>query len=191
IRWHFLQRAIAGHAEHEQAANVLTTLLHPGAEPPSIVFASWIVADLLADHPEAKAALAAVREGNENEGEDVLTSIQALGSQLQSALQPTPDERLIAAYAGLLTLLLWEFASGVNDLLSEGSGLVQALVTGANPNSGDAVVAGVAASLLGTLYEFSTKDSPIPRRTLAPLLTQKLGRSKYLEALTLLRRHPA
>ncbi|GAB1730631.1 hypothetical protein NU195Hw_g8588t1 [Hortaea werneckii] len=191
IRWHFLQRAIAGHAEHEQAANVLTTLLHPGAEPQSIVFASWIVADLLADHPEAKAALAAVREGNESEGEDVLTSIQALGSQLQSALQPTPDERLIAAYAGLLTLLLWEFASGVNDLLSEGSGLVQALVTGANPNSGDAVVAGVAASLLGTLYEFSTKDSPIPRRTLAPLLTQKLGRSKYLEALTLLRRHPA
>ncbi|KAI7642807.1 hypothetical protein KC322_g20049, partial [Hortaea werneckii] len=191
IRWHFLQRAIAGHAEHEQAANVLTTLLHPGAEPQSIVFASWIVADLLADHPEAKAALAAVREGNENEGEDVLTSIQALGSQLQSALQPTPDERLIAAYAGLLTLLLWEFASGVNDLLSEGSGLLQALVTGANPNSGDAVVAGVAASLLGTLYEFSTKDSPIPRRTLAPLLTRKLGRSKYLEALTLLRRHPA
>ncbi|KAI7282470.1 hypothetical protein KC345_g3496 [Hortaea werneckii] len=191
IRWHFLQRAIAGHAEHEQAANVLTTLLHPGAEPQSIVFASWIVADLLANHPEAKAALAAVREGNENEGEDVLTSMQALGSQLQSALQPTPDERLIAAYAGLLTLLLWDFASGVNDLLSEGSGLVQALVTGANPNAGDAVVAGVAASLLGTLYEFSTKDSPIPRRTLAPLLTQKLGRSKYLEALTLLRRHPA
>ncbi|RMY62231.1 hypothetical protein D0865_00571 [Hortaea werneckii] len=191
IRWHFLQRAIAGHAEHEQAANVLTTLLHPGAEPQSIVFASWIVADLVADHPEAKAALAAVREGNENEGEDVLTSIQALGSQLQSALQPTPDERLIAAYAGLLTLLLWEFASGVNDLLSEGSGLVQAMVTAANPNAGNAVVAGVAASLLGTLYEFSTKDSPIPRRTLAPLLTQKLGRSKYLEALTLLRRHPA
>ncbi|KAI6886587.1 hypothetical protein KC360_g2379 [Hortaea werneckii] len=191
IRWHFLQRAIAGHAEHEQAANVLTTLLHPGAEPQSIVFASWIVADLMADHPEAKAALAAVREGNETEGEDVLTSIQALGSQLQSALQPTPDERLIAAYAGLLTPMLWEFASGVNDLLAEGSGLVQALVTGANPNSGDAVVAGVAASLLGTLYEFSTKDSPIPRRTLAPLLTQKLGRSKYLEALTLLRRDPA
>ncbi|KAI6848083.1 hypothetical protein KC332_g695 [Hortaea werneckii] len=191
IRWHFLQRAIAGHSEHEQAANVLTTLLHPGAEPQSIVFASWIVADLLADHPEAKAALAAVREGNETEGEDVLTSIQALGSQLQSALQPTPDERLIAAYAGLLTLLLWEFATGVNDLLAEGSGLVQALVTVANPNSGDAVVAGVAASFLGTLYEFSTKDSPIPRRTLAPLLTQKLGRSKYLEALTLLRRHPA
>ncbi|KAI7512732.1 hypothetical protein KC347_g2232 [Hortaea werneckii] len=191
IRWHFLQRAIAGHSEHEQAANVLTTLLHPGAEPHSIVFASWIVADLLADHPEAKAALAAVTEGNETEGEDVLTSIQALSSQLQSALQPTPDERLIAAYAGLLTLLLWEFATGVNDLLAEGSGLVQALVTAANPNSGDAVVAGAAASLLGTLYEFSTKDSPIPRRTLAPLLTQKLGRSKYLEALTLLRRHPA
>lgn len=190
IKWHFLQRAIAGHAEREHAANVLNTLLHPDVEAQSVVFGSWIVADLIADQPEAKNALAAVKEGNESEGEDVLTSIQSLGSQLQDALQPA-DERLVAAYASLLTVLLWEFADGVNNLLAEGSGLIQALVASANPNHGEVVIAGLAASLLGTVYEFSTKDSPIPRRTLAPLLSQKLGRSKYLDALDQFRRHPA
>ncbi|TKA70637.1 hypothetical protein B0A55_05743 [Friedmanniomyces simplex] len=191
ITAHFLQRAVVGHAEHEAAANALITLLHPDAgDAASVMYASWIVSDLVADEVEAKAALAAVMEGNESEGEDVLTFIQALGSQLQAALQPG-DERLVAAYAGLLTLLLWDFADGVNNLLAGGSGLLQALVAAINPASGEPLIAGLSAILLGTIYEFSTKDSPIPRRTLAPLLTQKLGRSKYLDALSQLRREPA
>jgi intracellular protein transport protein USO1 len=180
IKEHFLGRAIDGHTRHEEAANVLITLLHPGAEAASVVYASWIVSDLIADIPEAKAALAAIKEGNEAEGEDVLTSIQALGSQLQQALQLT-DERLVCAYAGLLTVLLWDFADGVNNLLAEGSGLIQALVAVVDPAVGKLTIGGLAATLLGTIYEFSTKDSPIPRRTLAPLLTQKLGRAKYLD----------
>lgn len=190
IKAHFLQRAIAGHAEHESAANVLNTLLHPGDDAASVVYASSIVSDIVSDEPEAKAALAAVKEGNEDEGEDVLDFIQALGSQLQAALQ-VADERLVAACSGLLTVLLWDFAEGVNNLLAEGSGLLQALVAVTNPASGEPMIDGVAAVLLGTVYEFSTKDSPIPRRTLAPLLTQKLGRSKYIDALTQLRRQPA
>ncbi|KAK6407144.1 Vesicle-mediated ER to Golgi transport protein [Oleoguttula sp. CCFEE 5521] len=53
------------------------------------------------------------------------------------------------------------------------------------------MTSGTSAVLLGTIYEFSTKDSPIPRRTLAPLLTQKLTRAKYLAALQTLRQDPA
>ncbi|KAH0358717.1 hypothetical protein KCU89_g19479, partial [Aureobasidium melanogenum] len=49
---------------------------------------------------------------------------------------------------------------------------------------------GLSAILLGTIYEFSTKDSPIPRRTLHPLLTSKLGRQKYFDALLQLRQNP-
>jgi len=189
IKHHFLQRAIAGHAEHETAGNVLITLLHPGDDVPGVSYASRITAELVSDQLGAKTALAAVKEGNESEGEDVLTFIQALGSQLQDALQGS-NERSVAAYAGLLVVFSWEFAEGVNDLLAEGSSLMQALVAAANPLAHDPVTAGLTAALLGAVYEFSTKDSPIPRRTLAPLLRQKLGRSKYLEAITQLRRHP-
>ncbi|KAK5684004.1 Vesicle-mediated ER to Golgi transport protein [Elasticomyces elasticus] len=191
IKRHFLQRAIVGHGEGESAANALNSLLHPeGGDAAGVVFASWIVADLIAENVEAKSVLAGVKEGGEEEGEDEVTFIQACGAQLQSALQG--DERVIAAYASLLTLLLWDFADGVNDLLAEGSGLVQALLTAAGSSTiEDPMIAGLAATLLGTIYEFSTKDSAIPRRTLAPLLTQKLGRGKYLDALTQLRREPA
>lgn len=190
VKAHFMQRALAGHSEGETNANALSTLLQPGNDASAVTFASWIVSDLIADQPQAKAALAQVNEGNETEGEDVLTAVQVLGAKLQSAFQ-TSDERIISAYASLLSIFAWEFADGVNELLNEGSGLVQALVAGANPRAGSVVIAGLAAVLLGTIYEFSTKDSPIPRRTLAPLLAQKLGRHQYLEALVQLRRDPA
>lgn len=191
IKAHFLQRAIVGHEQGEEAANVLTALLQPGTDVSGLVFASWIVQELVADVLDAKKALAAVKEGDENEGEDVLTAIQAMGSQLENALQTSADSRVIASYLSSLTVLLWEFADGVNDLLAEASGLVQALVAAVSSAATDPLIAGLAASLLGTIYEFSTKDSPIPRRTLAPLLTQKLGRGKYLDALLNLRRDPA
>ncbi|CZT20773.1 uncharacterized protein RCC_06631 [Ramularia collo-cygni] len=192
IKVHFLQRAIHGHAEQEEAANVLLTLLHPsGDDINSVVFASWIVQGLVADNLEAKSALAAVREGNESEGEDVVTCIQGLGSQLQASLQAPVDERLGAAYASLLTTLLWDFAPGVDDFLAEGSSLLQSLVGLVKTPTEDPTITGLAAVLLGTVYEFSTKDSPIPRRTMAPILQQKLGRTKYLEALLQLRRQPA
>ncbi|KAF2163651.1 hypothetical protein M409DRAFT_68268 [Zasmidium cellare ATCC 36951] len=191
IRAHFLQRAVAGHAEKETAANVITALLHPTEnDSSSVVFASWIIQDLAADNLDAKSTLLAVKEGNENEGEDVVTAVQAFGSQLQASLQTPIDERLAASYASLLSTLLWDFAPGVDDLLEDGSSLMQTLV-GLVKAPSDPVVTGLSAVLLGTVYEFSTKDSPIPRRTLAPLLQQKLGRTKYLDALLQLRRQPA
>ncbi|KAK3648972.1 Vesicle-mediated ER to Golgi transport protein [Elasticomyces elasticus] len=191
IKLHFLQRAIVGHSEHETAANALNSLLHPeGGDAASVVFASWIVEDLIAENMEGKSVLAAVKEGGEEEGEDEVSFIQVCGGLLQAALS-RQDERVVAAYAPLLTLLLWDFADGVNDLLAEGSGLVQALVTAASSTAEGPIIAGLATMLLGTVYEFSSKDSGVPRRVLAPLLTQKLGRGRYLNALMGLRRDPA
>ena len=190
IKNHFLQRAVSGYQQGEEAANVLTSLLQPGTDALGVLFASWIVQDLLAGISDAKQILAAVKEGNESEGEEVLTAVQALGSQLETAMQTGAEERVIAAYASTLVVFLWDFAEGIDDLLAEGSGLIQGLVASVSSAATAPTTAGLAASLLGTVYEFSTKDSPISRRTLAPLLTQKLGRGKYLGALLALRRDP-
>ncbi|USW53579.1 hypothetical protein Slin15195_G068980 [Septoria linicola] len=191
VKSHFLQRAINGYAEGETAANVLFTLLHPPeSDETAIVHASWIVQGLIGDEPEAKAIFTAVSEGNEEEGEDVITIVQALGANLHAALQPPLDARTVAAYSSLLSTLLWDFAPGVDDLLAEGSSLLQRLVDVVKTPK-DPIVTGLAAVLLGIVYEFSTKDSPIPRRTLAPLVQHKLGRTKYLDALLQLRREPA
>ena len=189
IRAHFLHRAISGHAQHETASNVLSTLAQPAADPLGIVLASWILQDLVTDAPDAKSALLTVKEGSADEGEDVLSFIQTLGSDLAIALTQDSDERVIAAYGSLLVTLLWEFAEGIDDLLADSSTLLQALVS-PKPSASSSINKGVAATLLGTVYEFSTKDSPVPRRTIAPLLVQKLTRRKYFDALAELRRHP-
>jgi len=65
--------------------------------------------------------------------------------------------------------------------------LVQAVLT---PGEDRVMIRGLCAALLGVVYEFSTRDSPVPRRELQPVLMTKLGRDKYLDAITGLRRHP-
>ncbi|GIZ42136.1 hypothetical protein CKM354_000541500 [Cercospora kikuchii] len=191
VKAHFLQRAINGHAEGETTANVLHTLLHPPeGDETAVVHASWIVQGLIGEELNAKTMFISVSEGNEEEGEDMISIVQALGSHLHAALQTPIDTKTVAAFASLLSTLLWDFAPGVDDLLAEGSSLLQGLVAVVKTPD-DPIIAGLAAMLLGIVYEFSTKDSPIPRRTLAPLVQQKLGRTKYLDALLQLRRVPA
>ena len=51
-------------------------------------------------------------------------------------------------------------------------------------------IQGLCATLLGIVYEFSTKDSPVPRATIHPILASRMGRDQYIERLTRLRAHP-
>jgi chromosome segregation ATPase len=90
----------------------------------------------------------------------------------------------------LLLGWLFEDAAAVDDFLGEASSLqslVQAVLT---PGEDRVMIRGLCAALLGVVYEFSTRDSPVPRRELQPVLMSKLGRDKYLDAITELRRHP-
>lgn len=190
IRAHFLQRAIAGHREGEKAPNVLTALLkHHTDDVTAVILAAWNLQDLIANNREAKSAFLAISEGEAAEGEDVLSAIQTLGSELQQALQQDAEERLVVAYASTLCVLLWDFSDGINNLLAEGSSVLQTLMDGTKSTS--PVIAGLTATLLGIVYEFSTKDTPIPRKSLSALLTQKLGRDRYLTSLSDLRSDPA
>jgi hypothetical protein len=94
------------------------------------------------------------------------------------------------AYFTVLCGWLFEDSSAVNDFLGEGSNIqtLKLRMTAGGPEL--AVIKGLCAVLLGVIYEFSTKDSPIPRRKLQPLLTAQLGREHFLQALSQLRQHP-
>lgn len=52
------------------------------------------------------------------------------------------------------------------------------------------MIQGLCAVLLGIVYEFSTKDSPVPRGTLHPILASRLGRDRYIDRIKNLRSHP-
>ncbi|KAK4991577.1 Vesicle-mediated ER to Golgi transport protein [Elasticomyces elasticus] len=204
LKRRFLERAIEGHRGGEpETANVLTTLLSgpygPGKNDTlRFVFAANILSQPLSADAGAKALLMSVVEGDAAQGEDVVTAIQTLSSHLLACLQNDLDPKIVIAYLTLLITILFESSPAVSDFLSEGSPTINALLTTAGSTatssfaneSERSLLPGLCAVVLGTIYEFSTKDSPIPRRTLQPLLLSRLGRQRYFSALAQLRQHP-
>jgi hypothetical protein len=197
IRHHFLNRAIDLHMTREdETSNILTTLLdqeqnsRTTADPYRVWFAADIAFHLIWEDPEAKVLLMKVSEGDASSGEEVVTCIQTIAGNLIAAATREDDERVLIGYFTVLSGWLFEDAEAVNDFLGEGSNvqtLKQLMSTGSIEH---AILRGLCAVLLGILYEYSTKDSPVPRRKLQPILTAQLGRERYLQALNHLRQHP-
>ena len=195
IRLHFLRRAIEGHTSDQiEADNIITILLHDpesshGVDP----YRSWISAvllfHLLYEDFDAKNIAMSVAEGDAENGEEVITCIQTLSSNLISGERKDEDPRVSIGYLMILCGWLYEDHDAVNDFLGEGSN-VQSIVQLITGNSKSRiVVSGLCAFLLGIIYEFSTKDSPIPRATLHQILTTGLGREQYVDRITKLREH--
>ncbi|KAL8940424.1 MAG: hypothetical protein Q9216_002829 [Gyalolechia sp. 2 TL-2023] len=195
IRLFFLRRAVEGYASDEdEPDNVITILLQNNDNRSGDPYRLWISAvllfHLLYENFEAKTIAMQVHEGDAEEGEDVVTCIQALASNLVSAEQNMQDERVSIAYLTILCSWLYEDHEAVNDFLSEGS-LIQSIVQlVAQNNQSRSLTSGLCAVLLGTVYEFSTKDSPVPRSTIHQILTTRLGRERYIDRITKLRAHP-
>ncbi|OTB14897.1 hypothetical protein K445DRAFT_318806 [Daldinia sp. EC12] len=196
VRLHFLRRAIEGHASGvDETANVLTTLLRPSnvsgsVDPYRHWFAAVITFHLIFENAEAKALAMSVTEGDADSGEEVVTSIQTITAHLISGLARSDDERISVGYLMLLIGWLFEDLDGVNDFLGEGSNIQALAQEVVRHNSSNVIVQGLCAMLLGVVYEFSTKDSPIPRSTLHSVLTSRMGRDRYIDILNKLRSHP-
>lgn len=193
IRRHFLQRAIDGHTSGEdETSNVMTILIQGSrSEGATDSYRAWFAAELcqqlIFDDAEAKDMVKAISEGDADKGEEVVTCVQAVTGNLVEALQAEDNDRVLAAYFMVLCVWLFDDADAVNDLLTEGS-TVQSLVRSCSSDGrGKELSQGLSAFLLGILYEFSSKDSPIPRRKLQPLLISSLGREHYIAKITRLR----
>ncbi|KAL8709368.1 MAG: hypothetical protein Q9220_005862 [cf. Caloplaca sp. 1 TL-2023] len=195
IRLFFLRRAIEGHVSDEaEPDNILTILIQGSVSHSSDPYRLWIAAvllfHLLHEDFEAKNMVMQVSEGDAEKGEEVVTSVQALASNLVSAEQSAEDERASISYLTVLCSWLYEDHEAVNDLLSEGSILQSIVQLLTQNNQSRALALGLCAILLGIIYEFSTKDSPIPRGTIHQILTTRLGRERYIDRITKLREHP-
>ncbi|KAF2020929.1 hypothetical protein BU24DRAFT_337758 [Aaosphaeria arxii CBS 175.79] len=195
-RVHFLKRAVDGHMSGEdETANTLSTLLAGSSssqtiDPYRVWFAATLVFHLIFEDRDAKDFLMQVAEGDAENGEEVVTCIQNVTGNLIASLQLGEDERISIAYLMLLSIWLFEDAAAVNDFLGEASSLQSLVQVALKPGNDHIVIKGLCAVLLGIIYEFSTKDSPVPRRDLQPILTHSLGREKYLDTISQLRQHP-
>ncbi|KAK4101348.1 hypothetical protein N658DRAFT_566742 [Parathielavia hyrcaniae] len=189
IRMHFLDHAVRTHKAHaDDLTNALTILLQPSpdavtADPYRHWFAAVIMLHLVHDNPETKALAMSVTEGDEASGEEVVTSIQTMTAHLLSSVAKSDDPRVSIGYLMLLLCWLFEDLEGVNDFLGEFTnlqGLIQAAIE--NPN-GDVMVQGLSAMLAGVVYEFSTKDSPVPRAKVREMIMSRMGRDRYVDKL--------
>ena len=196
IRAHVLRRAIEGHKSGEDAIpNILTVLISPNglratSDPYQPWMASVLMFHLLYEDSDAKAIALAISEGNADEGEEVISFVQSIASNLIAGYQQQEDERILVGYLMLLCGWLFEDPDSVNDFLGEGS-CVSSLIQAARACSQSMpLAAGLGIFLLGIIYEFSTKDSPVPRSKLHNLLISALGREVYIDRLTKLRENP-
>lgn len=195
IRLHFLRRAIEGHtSDQTEADNIMTILLNDpessrGVDPHRSWISAVLLFHLLYEDFDAKNTAMSVAEGDAEKGEEVITCIQTLSSNLISGEQKDEDPRVSIGYLMILCGWLYEDHDAVNDFLGEGSN-VQSIVQLIKRNSQSRILSsGLCALLLGIVYEFSTKDSPIPRATLHRILTTGLGREQYVDRITKLREH--
>lgn len=196
IRMHVLRRAIEGHTSGQDAIpNILSVLLtapesRGNADPYQVWMASVLMFHLIFDDGEAKATAMQVTEGDAENGEEVVTSVQSVVGNLITGLQRSDDERITVGYLMLLCGWLFEDPDVVNDLLGEGSSIQTLLQEIKHQRAPSKLVPGLCTVLLGIIYEFSTKDSPIPRLTLHKLLIEQLGREQYIDKITRLRECP-
>ncbi|OQE46194.1 hypothetical protein PENCOP_c001G03939 [Penicillium coprophilum] len=196
IRMHVLRRAIEGHTSgQDQIPNILSVLLttpeaRGNADPYQVWIACVLMFHLLFDDAEAKATAMGVTEGDAESGEEVVTSVQTVVGNLITGLQRGDDERITIGYLMLLCGWLFEDPDVVNDLLGEGSCIQTLLQEIKHQRAPSKLVPGLCTVLLGVIYEFSTKDSPIPRVTLHKLLIEQLGREQYIDKITRLRECP-
>ncbi|RDA90524.1 hypothetical protein CP533_6205 [Ophiocordyceps camponoti-saundersi (nom. inval.)] len=196
VKSHFLDRAITGFEQgSDESANILTALMRPHradlGDPYRLWFASVIAFNLLHENASAKAKLLGLGEGDLDMGEEIVTSIQTISSHLLSGISHNNDTRSLVGYMMLLSSWMFEDLEAVNNVLAEGSnvqGLIQAALQ-AHPFDTE-LIGGMSTMLLGVIYEFSTKDSPISRSKLHAILVSQLGRDKYLERLKYFRKHP-
>lgn len=196
IRLFFLRRAIDGHmSDVHEADNILTILIEDlenwrGTDPYRPWIASVLFFHLIYEDFDAKNTAMAVKDGDAENGEEVVTCIQALTGNMISAERKGEDERVAIGYLMILCGWLYEDHEGVNDFLGEGSNVQSIVQLVVQDDHSRFLVTGLCAFLLGIVYEFSTKDSPISRETLHQLLTSRLGREQYSDRITRLREHP-
>lgn len=198
IRGHVLRRAIEGHRSGDDTVpNILTVLLEPpntraNSDPYQQWMAAVLLMHLLTSYPENKEAALRVSE-SENDGDEeyeIVTFVQSITSNVVAGVQHPEDERALIGYLMLLSTWLFEDPTAVNDLLGEGStiqGLISAVKV-ASPTM--PLVAGLCTFLLAIIYEFSTRDSPIPRATLHGVLQKSLTREVFIDKLNRLRESP-
>ncbi|KAK6527839.1 hypothetical protein TWF694_004813 [Orbilia ellipsospora] len=197
IRLHFIDRAVKGFTSgDDETANIFTNLIELDSNSQSDPYKTWfsgaIFLTLIFENREAQDIAMTLSSGDAESGEEVVTAIQNLSSNLLEALQYGLNSRISLTFLMILCVWFYENPEAVNDFLTENSTLESLLALINQLNTEDPLLLqGVCTFLIGIVYEFSTKDSPVPRVDLHSRILGRLKKDQYFLKLHKLRQHPA
>lgn len=114
---------------------------------------------------------------NLDEG-DVLSPVQMVSELLITSLS-AEDVRIPISYVTLLIFWLFGDTSAVDDFLSEKNVIQSLLSFSYQLQDDDVTTKCLVTMLLGVSYEFSSADSPFPRKDYFEYITKTLGKDNY------------
>ncbi|CAI4057633.1 hypothetical protein SKDZ_04G1810 [Saccharomyces kudriavzevii ZP591] len=119
-----------------------------------------------------------VTTGNDLDDEEPLKAIQTISELLTTSLSAA-DIRIPISYLTFLIYWLFGDLKATNDFLSDKSVIKSLLSFSYQIQDEDVTVKCLVTMLLGVAYEFSSKESPFPRKEYFELISKSLGRDNY------------
>jgi intracellular protein transport protein USO1 len=153
------------HFETPQPHNLLFYILNldetTRKDPYRVWFACTVLLHLLHSSERCKEKMREISIGDTASGEEPVSALQQINANISSTLLNSYDQRIAVGYLMLLTIWLYDDASGVIEFLEEGSG-IQTLVGCVAQGRDGIYVTGLSAILLGVCVEFNSPISSIP-----------------------------
>ncbi|KAI8819235.1 p115 like vesicle tethering protein [Fimicolochytrium jonesii] len=173
----------------ESAGSLLVSSILEWTSSRKEPFGPWFAATLLshAMHDNTQGQHLAIST-KLDEGEDAVSLLHKCMFALLYASREAADVRISLGILCLLSIWVHECPKAVAEMLTEGSN-IQFLVEQINQSSGvDPLIQGVAAYLLGLLYEYNDDSEPTFTRTnLQALVTSRIGADVFASRIERLR----
>ncbi|CAI1902979.1 hypothetical protein SEUBUCD650_0D01840 [Saccharomyces eubayanus] len=116
--------------------------------------------------------------GNNLDDEEPLKAIQTISELLTTSLTAA-DIRIPISYLTFLIYWLFGDSKATNDFLSDKSVIKSLLSFSYQIQDEDITIKCLVTMLLGVGYEFSSKESPFPRKEYFEFITKSLGKDNY------------
>ncbi|KAJ2488999.1 Vesicle-mediated ER to Golgi transport protein [Coemansia sp. RSA 2050] len=172
--------------QHQSAGSLIVSVLLDWRETSKedvwrVWYAALLLSTILRDHNECKEQALKITLGDASKGEEPFPLINELMSQARQATQHGADVRVSLAILTLISVWLVNFPKGVSVFLDE-SANISFLVEQISGSSGiNALVQGVAAFMLGIVYQFDVDpESPMSRESLYPIISKRVGADQLL-----------
>ncbi|CAO3597206.1 unnamed protein product [Absidia cylindrospora] len=144
-------------------------------DPYKAWFACAILSHIINNNTQAKQVAGSIQFGDEEHGEEPVSLLHHIVSQLLMSTKSTAaSSRIPTAYLCLLCVWLYDSPESVSLFLSE-STHVQFLIQEVQLSTNDPTVQGLTAFLLGIIYEFNDDPkTPITRGNLQAILSSRV-----------------